>query len=88
MGLPKKIAASAAQPIDLRAEFVAGSAKSAIYRIDEIRQEVINAVQAMKAGFITPQQAIDWIESVAPGCLGYMPPLTGLGLKRDEGDSE
>jgi hypothetical protein len=54
-----------------------------IYRIDEIRQEVINAVQSMKAGYITPQQAIDWIESVAPGCLGYIPPLTGLGIKRE-----
>jgi hypothetical protein len=88
VGLPKKIDTSAAQPIDLRAEFVAGAAKSLIYRIDEVRQEVINAVQAMKAGFLTPQQAIDWIEDVAPGWLGYIPPLTGLGLKRDGGDSE
>jgi hypothetical protein len=40
------------------------------------------------AGYITPQQALDWVEEVAPLALGYMPPLTGLGLKRDGGDSE
>jgi hypothetical protein len=66
-------------------ELVAGCAKSLIYRIDEVRQEIINAVQAMKAGYLTPQQAIDWIEEVAPGWLGYIPPLTGLGVKRDGG---
>ena len=60
-----------------------GTVKSAILRIDEIRQELINAGIALKAGYITPQQALDWVEEYAPGCLGHVPPLSGLELKRD-----
>ena len=68
--------------IDLNREFVLGAIKSAIYRIDEIKQEMINAGLALKAGTVTAQDALDWVEEVAPGCLGYLPPSSGLMLKR------
>jgi hypothetical protein len=70
------------KPHEPKTEFVLGAVKSAILRIDEIRQELINAGIALKAGYITPQQALDWAEEFAPGCVGYVPPLSGLGLKR------
>jgi hypothetical protein len=88
MGLPKKIDTTAAIPVDPKKKFVLGSIKAAMRRVDEIRQEMENAGLALDAGFITPQQALDWVEEVAPLTIGYMPPLTGLGLKRDGGDSE
>ncbi|WOH47654.1 hypothetical protein [Bradyrhizobium sp. sBnM-33] len=59
-----------------------GSIRCAVNRIDEIRQELINAGLALKAGYITPQQALDWAEEFAPGCVGYIPPLSGLCTKR------
>jgi hypothetical protein len=59
-----------------------GSIRSAVNRIDEIRQELINAGLALKAGYITPQQALDWAEEFAPGCVGYIPPLSGLCTKQ------
>jgi hypothetical protein len=65
-----------------KTELALGAVKSAILRIDEIRQELINAGVALKAGYITPQQALDWAEEYAPGCVGYVPPLSGLGLNR------
>ena len=63
-------------------EFVPGSIKGAILRIDEIKQELINAGVALKAGYISPQTALDWSEDFAPGCLGYIPPSSGLKVKR------
>lgn len=59
-----------------------GSIRSAVNRIDEIRQELINAGLALKGGYISPQQAIDWAEEFAPGCVGYIPPLSGLSTKQ------
>jgi hypothetical protein len=59
-----------------------GSIRCAVNRIDEIRQELINAGLALKAGYITPQQALDWAEEFAPGCVGYIPSLSGLSTKR------
>jgi hypothetical protein len=61
---------------------VLGAIKSAIYRVDEIKQEMINAGLALKNGTITAQEALDWVEEVAPGCLGYVPPASGLLVKR------
>jgi hypothetical protein len=63
-----------------------GSIRSAVNRIDEIRQELINAGLALKAGYISPQQAIDWAEEFAPGCVGYIPPLSGLSTKRADAE--
>jgi hypothetical protein len=68
----------AVKAIDVNREFVLGAIKSAIYRIDEIKQEMINAGVALKAGTITPQEALDWVDEFAPGCLGYIPPASGL----------
>jgi hypothetical protein len=76
------------KPLDLNREFVLGAVKSTVYRIDEIRQEVINAGLALKAGTITPQAAIDWVEEIAPGCLGYIPPSSGLVMNRNGGANE
>ena len=70
--------------IEPKAEFTLGALKSAIHRLDLIRQELINAGLALKAGYVTPQQALDWADEFAPGCVGYVPPLTGLGVKRAE----
>jgi hypothetical protein len=73
------------KPIEPRAQFVLGAIKTAIIRLDEIRQELVNAGLALKAGYVDPQMALDWAEDAAPGCITYVPPLTGLGLKRDGG---
>jgi hypothetical protein len=78
----KHVPSPLANPIDTNREFVLGAIRSTVYRIDEIRQEVINAGLALKAGTIAPQAAIDWVEEVAPGCLGYVPTTTGLKVKR------
>lgn len=69
-----------------KTEFVLGSLRSAIIHMDQIRQELLNAGIALKAGYITPQQALDWAEQWAPGCVGYVPPLSGLGLKRESSE--
>lgn len=62
-------------------EIALGSIRAAVLRIDEIRQECVNAGLALKAGFVTPQMAIEWAETFAPGCLGYVPPESGLKVK-------
>ncbi|MGY4570483.1 hypothetical protein [Bradyrhizobium sp. USDA 3256] len=80
-----KVDTSTARPIEIKTQLVLGTIKGAILRIDEIRQELINAGVALKAGYITPQAALDWAEEHAPGCVGYIPPLTGLGINRDGG---
>jgi hypothetical protein len=61
-----------------QADFALAAIKSAVLRLDEIRQELINAGLALKASYITPQMALDWAEEFAPGCLGYIPPQSGL----------
>lgn len=61
-------------------EFALGSIRSAVLRIDEIRQEMINAGLALKGGYITPQAALEWCDEFAPGCLGYIPHGSGLAL--------
>jgi hypothetical protein len=71
-----------------RTQFVLGSIKAAIACTDEMRQGLINIGIVLKAGYITPQQALDWAEAIAPGFVGYVPPLSGLGITRNEGDSE
>ena len=63
--------------VDTR-QIALGAIKSAVLRVDEIRQEMINAGLSLKAGHITPQSALDWVETVAPGCLGYIPEMSGL----------
>jgi hypothetical protein len=77
----KHVPSPLAKPIDLNREFALGAIKSTVYGFDEIRQEVINAGLALKAGTITPQEAIDCVEEIAPGCLGYVP-TSGVKVKR------
>jgi hypothetical protein len=74
-----------ARPTDLKTEFVLGSIKRAIHRVEEIRQEQMNAGTALKAGYLTPQDALDWAEEVAPSCVGFVPALSGLSVKRGGG---
>jgi hypothetical protein len=62
-----------------------GAIRCAVNRIDEIRQELVNAGLSLKAGYLTPQQALDWAEEFAPGCVGYVPPLSGLRINRTNG---
>ncbi|WP_375791321.1 hypothetical protein ACE102_21800 [Bradyrhizobium sp. vgs-9] len=62
-----------------------GAIRSAVNRIDEIRQELVNAGLSLKAGYVTPQQALDWAEEFAPGCVGFVPPLSGLRINRTSG---
>jgi hypothetical protein len=81
---PEAVAATTPK-IEPRAEFVLGALKSIVHRLDEVRQELINAGLALRNGYVSPQQALDWAEEFAPGCVGYIPPLTGLGVKRDGG---
>jgi hypothetical protein len=76
-----------ARLIDLKTEFVAGSIKSVIVWVDQVRQELVNTGVALKAGYITPQRALDRVEEIVPGCIGYIPPLSGLVVKND-GDVE
>jgi hypothetical protein len=79
---PKAIEPQAIEP---KAEFVLGAIKSTVFRVDLVRQELVNAALALKAGYVTAQQELDWAEEFAPGCVGYLPPLSGLGIKRDGG---
>jgi hypothetical protein len=72
------------KPTAQESEFALGLIKSAVLRLDEIRQELINAGVALKANYITPQMAIDWAEEFAPGCIGYVPPNTRLRVSRQE----
>jgi len=67
---------------DINRDIALGAIRSAIHRLDEIRQEAVNAGAALKARFISPQAALDWCEEYAPGCLGYIPPASGLTVKR------
>jgi hypothetical protein len=84
MSAPNK---PASKPTDLKTDFVAGSIKSVIVWVDQVRQELVNTGVALKAGYITPQRALDRVEEIVPGCIGYIPPLSGLVVKR-VGDAE
>jgi hypothetical protein len=56
-----------------------------VARADEVCAELSAAGVALKAGYLTPQQAIDQAEAISPGILNNFPPLSGLGLPRNEG---
>jgi hypothetical protein len=61
---------------------VAGAIKTAVHHIRLIEQELLNVGAALNADQITPQRAIDMVEEIAPGTIGYLSPLTGLSLPR------
>ena len=56
-----------------RQEFVLATLRSVSLRIRLIDNEVAAAGTALKGGFITPEAALDWVNEVAPGCVGYLP---------------
>ena len=68
-----------------KVELVLGMLRCAILRIDMARQELLSAGVALKAGYVTPQDALDWAEEIVPGWLGYVPPRSGLVIKRNGG---
>ena len=61
---------------------VVGAIKTSLHHIRLIAQEVENIGMALNADQITPQRAIDLVEEVAPGTIGFLSPLTGLSLPR------
>jgi hypothetical protein len=56
-----------------RQEFVLATLRSVSLRIRLIDNEIAAAGTALKGGFISPEMALDWVEEVAPGCIGYLP---------------
>ena len=61
---------------------VAGAIRSTIHHLRLIIQEIENVGMAMNADQISPQHAIDLVEEIAPGMLGFLSPLCGLSLPR------
>jgi hypothetical protein len=53
-------------------EFVLATLRCVSSRIRLIDCEVAAAGTALKAGLISPETALDWVEEVAPGCVGLV----------------
>ena len=56
-----------------RQEFVLATLRSVSLRIRLIDNEIAAAGTALKCGFISPEMALEWVNEVAPGCVGYLP---------------
>ena len=56
-----------------RQEFVLATLRSVSLRIRLIDNEIAAAGTALKGDFISPEMALEWVEEVAPGCVGYLP---------------
>src|SRR5262245_24774943 len=56
-----------------RQEFVLATLRSVSLRIRLIDNEVAAAGVALKGGLISPETALEWVNEVAPGCVGYLP---------------
>jgi hypothetical protein len=56
-----------------RQEFVVAALRSASLRVRLIANEIDTAGTALKGGFISPETALEWVNEVAPGCVGYLP---------------
>jgi hypothetical protein len=56
-----------------RQAFVVASLRSASLRVRLIANEIDTAGVALKGGLITPEAALEWVNEVAPGCVGYLP---------------
>jgi hypothetical protein len=50
-------------------EVVLAALRTTSQRLKLIDSEIIELGIALKRGLISPQQAIDWSEEIAPGCL-------------------
>jgi hypothetical protein len=56
-----------------RQEFVVATLRSASLRVRLIANEIDTAGTALKGGLISPETALEWVNEVAPGCVGYLP---------------
>src|ERR1700752_4751099 len=56
-----------------RQEFVLATLRSVSLRVRLIDNEIAAAGTALKAGLISPETALEWVEEIAPGCVGYLP---------------
>jgi hypothetical protein len=56
-----------------RQEFVLATLRGASLRVRLIDNEIAAAGTALKAGLISPEAALEWVEEMAPGCVGYLP---------------
>jgi hypothetical protein len=56
-----------------RQEFVLATLRSVSLRIRLIDNEIAAAGTALKGGLISPEIALEWVNEVAPGCVGYLP---------------
>jgi hypothetical protein len=56
-----------------RQEFVLAALRGAGLRVRLIANDIDAAGIALKGGFITPETALEWVNEVAPGCVGYLP---------------
>src|SRR5262245_9866292 len=56
-----------------RQEFVLATLRSASLRVRLIDNEIAAAGAALKGGLITPEAALEWVNEMAPGCVGYLP---------------
>jgi hypothetical protein len=62
-----------------RQEFVIATLRSAGLRVRLIANEIDAAGTALKGGFISPETALEWVNEVAPGCVGYLPAALAEG---------
>src|SRR6478672_11697915 len=56
-----------------RQEFVLATLRSVSLRVRLIASEIDTAGTALKGGLISPETALEWVNEVAPGCVGYLP---------------
>jgi hypothetical protein len=56
-----------------RQEFVLATLRGASLRVRLIASDIDAAGIALKGGLISPETALEWVNEVAPGCVGYLP---------------
>ena len=61
------------EAVSNRQEFVLAALRSVSLRIRLIDNEIAAAGIALKGGLISPETALEWVEEVAPGCIGFIP---------------
>jgi hypothetical protein len=56
-----------------RRDFILAQLRGTSLRVKLIDNEIAAIGTALKAGFITPDTALEWAEEMAPGCIGFIP---------------
>ena len=56
-----------------RQEFALATLRVAMMRVRLIELEIEAAGVALRGKFITPECALEWVNEMAPGCVGYLP---------------